>query len=409
MKVKPVMIIIPVLIALLGFITGSSLLWQLFIFSVLILGFGSLWLLINIRGIEVRIKDLPERSRVGDWFEEEFIVSNNSIIPKSGLRVSGVSDLPGYEHSVFLDLSREDSQSLKARINCLHRGLYSLGAVNIMASDPLGLITLKRVSGETRKLLVFPETLVLPFFEPETFVGTEYGIGRLLRSETSSTIGQVREYTNGDTLNHVHWPSTAHMGTLMVKVFENDQMRYQSQNVWLVLNMRGEDHKLTREESTEDCAVTITSSLLNKYLDMGKETGLLMAGDRRYVFTPGADDEFRYRADEALARVKAIGKESVSHLISEEMDRFDRDSVVIIITPYIEEDLLLHVRTLRARGCLVVTIILDSASFGGRSSNLKIARDLSAGGVQVYIVKKDDDIARILDSRHVSSPLMYGE
>ncbi|HEY93530.1 MAG TPA: DUF58 domain-containing protein [Dehalococcoidia bacterium] len=409
MRVKPVVIIIPILIALMGLITGSSLAWQLLTFSALVLGFGYLWLIVNIRGIEVKVRDFPEHSRVGDWFEEEVIVSNNSIIPKSGLIVSGKSDLPGYMNSVLLDLSPEDSHSWKSRIDCLRRGLYSVGTVNISTSDPLGLITINRISGESRKLLVFPETLVLPFFEPETYVGTDYGMGQLLRSETSSTIGQVREYTSGDTLNHVHWPSTAHTGALMVKVFENDQMRYQSQNVWIILNMRREDHALTQEESTDDYAVTIASSLLNKYLDARKETGLLMAGDRRYVFTPGFDNEFRDRADEALARIRADGKESVSHLISEEMDRFDRDSVVIIITPFIEEDLITHVHTLRNRGCLVVAIILDLASFGGRSSNLKIARNLSAGGAQVYIVRKDDNIARILDSRHVSSPLMYGE
>src|SRR4030042_1322813 len=169
MKVKPVVIIIPILIAFLGLIIGSSLVWQLFIFSVIILVLGYLWLIINVRGIEVKVKDLPGHSRVGDWFEEEFIVSNNSVIPKSGLIVSGVSDLPGYGNSVFLDLSPEDSHSWKSRIDWL-------------------------------------------------------------RSETSSTIGQVREYTSGDTLNHIHWPSTAHVGTLMVKVFENDQMRYQSRS-----------------------------------------------------------------------------------------------------------------------------------------------------------------------------------
>ena len=409
MKVKPVVIIIPVLIALLGFLTGSTLLWKLFIFSVLILGLGYLWLIVNTRGIEVKVKDLPEHSRVGDRFEEEIIISNNSIIPKSGLKIRGISDLPGYEDSVLLNLSPEESHTWKSRIDCLRRGLYTLGSVNITASDPLGLITLNRVSGETRKLLVFPETLVLPFFEPETFVGTDYGMGQLLRSETSSTIGQVREYASGDTLNHVHWPSTAHMGTLMVKVFENDQMRYQSQNVWIVLNMRREDHVLSSEVSTDDYAVTIASSLLNKYQDAGEETGLLMAGDRRYVFTPGVDDEFRFRADEALARIQAAGKESVSHLISEEMDRFDRDSVVIVITPSIEEDLIMNVHALRNRGCLVVMILLDSAGFGGKTVNLKTARDLSLAGAQVYIIKKGDDIARILDSRHVSSPLMFGE
>ncbi|OGN88924.1 MAG: hypothetical protein A2158_04670 [Chloroflexi bacterium RBG_13_46_14] len=409
MKVKPVVIIIPILIAFLGLIIGSSLVWQLFIFSVIILVLGYLWLIINVRGIEVKVKDLPGHSRVGDWFEEEFIVSNNSVIPKSGLIVSGVSDLPGYGNSVFLDLSPEDSHSWKSRIDCLRRGLYSLGTVNITVSDPLGLITLNRISGETKNILVFPETLLLPFFEPETYVGTDYGTGQLLRSETSSTIGQVREYTSGDTLNHIHWPSTAHVGTLMVKVFENDQMRYQSRNVWLVLNMLREDHTANREESTEDYAVTIASSLLNKYLDAGKETGLLMAGDRRYCFTPGFDDEFRYRVDEALARIRAAGKESVGHLISEEMSRFDRDSVVIIITPFIEADLITNVHALRNRGCLVVAILLDSTSFGGRPGSLKQARDLAAGGAQVYIVRKDDNIARILDSRHISSPLMYGE
>ena len=279
----------------------------------------------------------------------------------------------------------------------------------VSASDPLGLITLNRISGELRKILIFPETLVLPFFEPETYVGTDYGLGQLLRSETSSTISQVREYTSGDTLNHVHWPSTAHTGTLMVKVFENDQMRYQARNVWLILNMRREDHVVNQEHSTEDYAVTITSSLLNKYLDAGKETGLLMAGDRRYVFSPGSDDEYRYRVDEALARVRAAGKESVSHLVSEETDRFDRESVIIIVTPFIDENLITNVHILRNRGCLVVIIFLDPASFGGRSGNFSLARNLSAAGAQVYIVRKGDNIARILDSRHVLSPLMYGE
>ena len=134
-----------------------------------------------------------------------------------------------------------------------------------------------------------------------------------------------------------------------------------------------------------------------------------MAGDRRYVFAPGSDEKFRYRADEALARIKAAGNETVEHLISEEMHRFDRDSVIIVITPFFEEDLIQHIHTLRNKGCLVVMILLDSASFGGRSGNPGMARNFSAAGAQVYIVRKGDDVARVLDSRHISSPLMFGE
>jgi hypothetical protein len=54
-------------------------------------------------------------------------------------------------------------------------------------------------------------------------------------------------------------------------------------------------------------------------------------------------------------------------------------------------------------------ILLDTASFGGPTVNLRTARDLSAAGSQVYIIRKGDDIARILDSRHLSSPLMFGD
>ncbi len=409
MKIKPVVIIIPVVIALVALIGGSVLVWQLFLFSLLMFVLGYLWALINIRGVDIRVKNPPEYSRVGDWFEEEITVTNNSITPKFGITVSGISDLPGYGNSLSLNLPSENSHSWQSRIFCLRRGLYTLGTVNVSASDPLGLVTLNRVSGEDRKLLVFPETLALPFFEPDTYTGTEYGTGRWLRSGTSSTIGQVREYSSGDTLNHVHWPSTAHIGTLMVKVFEPDQMRHQSRNIWLVANMHREDHLGTGVESTEDYTVTITSSILNKYLDSAKETGLLMSGDRRYVFTPGTGDEFGYRTDEALARVSAYGREPLSRLLAEENNRFQRDSVVIIVTPSTEDSLISAVHDLRNRGCLVVLVLIDSASFGGTTGSLKSARDLSIAGAQVYIVRKGDDIARVLDSRHVSSPLMYGE
>ena len=56
-------------------------------------------------------------------------------------------------------------------------------------------------------------------------------------------------------------------------------------------------------------------------------------------------------------------------------------------------------RQLRNRVDSVVTILLDAESFGGAAGATAAARNLSTTGVQVYIVRQGDELARALDHR----------
>ena len=106
---------------------------------------------------------------------------------------------------------------------------------------------------------------------------------------------------------------------------------------------------------------------------------------------------------EALASMKATGKVSIDQLIYDEIEHFQGNSLVIIITPSGTEQVVTAVRQLKNRGNSVVAILLDSTSFGSTISSINTVRSLSSTGAQVYTVRKGDDLARALDSR-VSFP-----
>jgi hypothetical protein len=102
---------------------------------------------------------------------------------------------------------------------------------------------------------------------------------------------------------------------------------------------------------------------------------------------------------EALALIRATGEVSVGQVISDHMEYLRGNSTVIIVTPAITGSLADAVRQLKNRVDSIVVVLLDPASFGGETSMANAARNLSSTGVQVYIVRQGDELARALDNR----------
>ena len=134
---------------------------------------------------------------------------------------------------------------------------------------------------------------------------------------------------------------------------------------------------------------------------------LIASGDQSYFFPTDTGDEYLLQVLEALALMKATGSVSIDQLISQEMEHFDTNSTIIIVTPSTNDRIEASVRYLDNRGNMVVVILLDSISFGGTISAMSNARRLISAGAQVYIVRRGQDVARALDSRLLSSPMRY--
>jgi uncharacterized protein (DUF58 family) len=391
----------------LALVGGSTLLWRFFVLAAVVLLPSYLWPRLAVRGIAGRAGEVPELGQAGSGFEEEFTVDNHGRLPTPLVEAREATDLPGHENAAAFSLAARGQHTWRTRVHFRRRGRYSLGAVDIKTSDPLGIFPATRRLGEPREVLVYPATLELPHFQALPRLEPGMNRRRWLASETGPGASRVREYTSGDSLRHIHWPTTAHTGELMVKEFDPDRASYAFKNIWIVPDMSRGACLGEGDETTVEYSITIAASLAKKYLDGGKHVGMVAAGDPPCLFLPAPGEHQLDQMLRSLALMEASGKNSMADLLADEADRFDEGSSLIVIMPSQQPAINTPLRRIADRGAVVNVILLDALSFGGPADNTSVgaertARGLVAAGIQAYIVRRGDRLAEALDSRHVT-------
>ncbi len=407
MKTRVVLIIVLLVLLTLALTWGFVLMWRLFSLTVLVLVLSYLWVRLGIRGIAGEVKKSSEYCQVGEWFGEEVTVFNRSKIPKLLVEVQENTSMPGYHNMSAFNLSPNSFYCWQSKVYCQRRGQYSVGSFTATVTDPFGFFSLQRNFGEPQSILVYPATLELPLFQPLSSNEPGRGPSRWLVSELGPNAARVREYTSGDTFKRIHWYSTAHTGKLMVKEFDADRSDYAYKDIWIITDMHQASQLGDGDEATEEYCITIAASLIKKYIDSGKQVGLIALGDRRYLFPPETEGQHLWHMLDALALMKATGDVPIDQLISEEIERFGVSSAIIVITSSASERAFASFRRLKERGATVVVILLDSVSFGGTVSAVKAVSSLISSGLQVYVIRRGEDLARALDSRALIPHLRY--
>src|SRR5690606_25782767 len=99
------------------------------------------------------------------------------------------------------------------------RGVLEVGPVSVLRGDPLGLFERTHDRRQAVELFVHPRTTTLE--------GLSLGHLRDLEGLPSQQLARddvsfhaLREYQPGDDLRHVHWKSTARVGEVMVRQYE---------------------------------------------------------------------------------------------------------------------------------------------------------------------------------------------
>ena len=400
MKIQPIVYIVPVAILALALALGSTLLVRI-LYVLLVIGLvGFFWARLGLRGLRLNVGELSGHFRVGDSFKEEFTVTNESRTPKLLVKAEEHSNLPGYRNVSFVSLSAGGSRSWQSQVTCRRRGRYSLGAVTVSSGDPFGLFTYTNTLGKPREIVVFPQVVELPFFRTSlsTLVDFGHGAGGRRISQISPSASSVREMVSGDSQEHIHWRSTAHTGQLMVKVFDAEHSPDNTKNVWIALDMAAAAHCGEGDDTTEEYCVAAAASLAGKYLNDGMRVGLIASGDRQYSLPPGAGEAHFSKLLEHLALMKATGQMPVERLISED-GSFGSNSTIVVVTPQSTEPVVDAMRWLKNYGHWVVAVFADCSSFGGTLAPTHMAHALGSIGVQAYIVRKGESLARALDSR----------
>lgn len=118
--------------------------------------------------------------------------------------------------SVLPGLRRGERAVRTYRLPTRRRGVFEIGPVELPRADPFGLCRTVQRLGRPEEIEVRPRRLALHPLPT--------GVSRNLEGPSSDASPQgsiafhrIREYSLGDDLRLVHWPSTAHTGRLMVR------------------------------------------------------------------------------------------------------------------------------------------------------------------------------------------------
>lgn len=397
--IKFVAFLIPAALLLLALITGFALLMTLFAASFLVLLISFIWTAFGLRGISGEIEEITDTHQAGEWFRERTTVTNSSWLPKVLAQVEEVSDLPGHHNAAFFNLGPRGSYSWKTEVYCSRRGVFNLGRLKATFAGPFGFPSSSSSFGPLRSLFVFPATLELPHFQILSRNDVGHGSSRWLSSELGPDASRVREYAVGDTLHHIHWRSTAHARTLMVKEFDADHSSYAMKNIWVVLDLNAGAQVDDENGGTEEAGVTIAASLIKKYIDNEKDVGLIISSQSPEIFPPRTGAQHYWDMMEALTLVKPGGEMSLDRLLATKSDLFGDGPVVIVVTPAPSDRLVATLRQIRGRGAVIVPIILNYTHPGLKGSDMPGAAGFATSGFQVYFVRQGEMIDRALDSR----------
>lgn len=211
---------------------------------------------------------------VGDSLQERFVVRNDSTLPLHWLEFADRSLLPGYNPRQVVSCGGGSSYQWRAEAHCTQRGVFRLGPHTLRTGDPFGFFSLEVVDSRSESLLVYPRVAHIPALALPR--GSLSGQDRRRRAHTGSERSQaVRAYQPGDSLRHVHWPTSAKQGELVVTDVETEP----SGDLWIVLDVNRLVQSGKGEESSLETGIVLAASVAAEFLSGGerRSVGLLAA------------------------------------------------------------------------------------------------------------------------------------
>ena len=153
-------------------------------------------------------KEVELEARVTNIGQLAIPAATIDFVPAEGFGDSTSGDVPPLAHGA--------SQSVLTSFTPNRRGVSGIDAVLITVFGPFGLVKMKKkVHG------AFPVAVSVPILPARIPQDSSIRPARLddgkVRTGHTTRDFHTREYVPGDDLRHVHWPSTAKSGELMVR------------------------------------------------------------------------------------------------------------------------------------------------------------------------------------------------
>jgi uncharacterized protein (DUF58 family) len=352
----------------------------------------------------------PAQAEAGGSVTMHLSISNRSLLPVGALLLEDTlpAQLSGRARFVIPGLAGREARTVSYRMPRLSRGRYRAGPLRIRLTDPFHMIDLVRSFSTTVDFVVAPAVDALPALEPPR----SHDIGDNAGSHSIGTRGaddaSTREYRTGDDLRKIHWRSSAHTGSLMVR---QEERPWQGRTT-LLLDLRGDAHAVDTSPTAEDdvrlrdsaeWAISAAASIGTHLIRAGREVGLISDLDStgRRTFA-GARHLVGHLAE--ARTVRAVDLTPVAGVVRAAA----RDSALVAVLGRLEPASLRALADAHPRGSSVpaLAILLDTITWIGEGDMAAQAGDaaehcaatgrvLTAAGWRVVIARRGDSTVNV--------------
>lgn len=391
--------ILALILFLVAWNRGIALLYGMFclVLATLAVGYAAPgW---NLRGVVVRRRHVAT-VKAGESLEIELELECRATFARYmlGVRDAVPCAVPtDQEPMAFVErIGRHAVQRLTMQVRCDWRGLHTLGPATLESGFPLGFRKATRLApASLTEVLVYPRAFRIGYFPYPTAASMAFAdaIPAAVAGDSVEFLN-VREYTRGDSPRFIHWPLTAHRGTLMIRQFE----KASHADVCLLLNLdRRAVHGRGRESAFE-YAVSIATSVAQHALARGHRVRILGYGQTPFLVPPGRGPQQARRIVEALAWVQP--GDSVSYGVALDRAQAELAAGAVVVTfenadprgQSLERDLHFDPRLSAVR------VLLDARSFDRQSPPEKPATAVF-GRDTVYRLGFGDDLETVFGMR----------
>jgi uncharacterized protein (DUF58 family) len=382
------MMVLLAIILLFAIATGEGVLYRVSYFLTLVMVGSYVCVRLKLWRLDMRMQNKSNVVQVGDTLKEHVYVRNNSPLPTGWVEIVLMSDMPDNVSSIATTIASGEQKRLEMHTFYHARGVYTIGPLAARTSDPLGLFRVQIIQGNPIKVVVQPPIVALPYFRLP-LAGRLGEESARYRSQTRTPhVATIREYIYGDSLNQIHWLSTAKSGQLMSKEFDSGG----GSDVWVVLDLEQKIHHSQETERTDEYAVAIATSLAHLAVLEEHSVGLIAYGDHEYLLPLKGGTKQISRVLETLTFSKTEGDTALADVLVKNAGQFGRSASLLVVTSSTATEWISVLRELGYRGLNIVVVLVDPTSFGGKQALDEVVMKLVSVGIPAYVVHRRDPL-----------------
>ena len=386
------MVVLLAIIFLFAIATGEGVLYRVSYFLTLVIVGSYVLVWLKLWRLDMRGQNKSYAVQVGDVLKGLVYVRNNSPLPTGWVEIVQMSNMPGHVSGIATTIAARGQERLEMHTFCHARGVYTIGPLVARTSDPLGLFRVQITQGNPIKVVVQPPIVALPYFRLPVAERLGEESARYRSQTRTPHVATIREYIHGDSLNQIHWLSTAKSGQLMSKEFDSGG----GGDVWVVLDLERKIHHSQGTERTDEYAVAIATSLAHLVLTEEHSVGLIAYGDHEYLLPLKGGTQQMSRVLETLTLSKTEGDNALAGVLVKNARQFGRSASLLVVTSSTATEWISVLRELRSRSLNIVVVLVDPTSFGGKQALDEVITKLVSVGIPAYVVHRGDPLSHAL-------------